>query len=250
MRVPFLLDANLLARGVKVYLSMDLDVHPHLLCVGATGTGKTYALSLLLGKLAKYEAGVRLVVCDFKKSGFGWLDSHSGFYGYTDVLDGIGAVYDEFTARLEANDPTHNACKIVLLIDEYGALVSSLDKKQADEVKRKIGSILLMGRSLGIHLIVGIQRADAEYFRAGARDQFGAVLMLGNLSKEQKLMLAPDYRDQMTAVNARGQGYLLLDGQGLYRVQVPRVTVSDRLHETIRHRLALPHPLPGGAGEA
>lgn len=248
MGIPFLLDADLLARGVRVYLPIALDAHPHLLCVGATGTGKTYALSLLLGKLAKYEANARLVVCDFKKSGFGWLDRHSGFYGYTDALDGIDEVYTEFTARLEANDPARNVRKIILLIDEYGALVSSLDKKQADEVKRKVGNILLMGRSLGIHLIIGIQRADAEYFRAGARDQFGAVLMLGNLSREQKLMLVPDYRDQMTAVNGRGQGYLLLDGLGLYHVQVPRVTDSDRLHETIRHRLA--SPSPDGAGEA
>ena len=250
MGIPFLLDADLLARGVRVYLSIDLDAHPHLLCVGATGTGKTYALSLLLGKLAKYEHGARLVICDFKKSGFSWLDGHSGFYGYTDVTGGIDEVYTEFTARLEANDPARNMRKIILLIDEYGALVSSLDKKQADEVKRKVGSILLMGRSLGTHLIIGIQRADAEYFRTGARDQFGAVLMLGNLSKEQKLMLAPDYRDQMTAVNMRGQGYLLLDGQGLYRVQVPRVADADQLHKMIQHRLAFPHPLPDGAGEA
>ena len=247
MHVPFLLDADLLARGVRVYLPIDLDAHPHLLCVGATGTGKTYALALLLGKLAKYEAGVRLVVCDFKKSGFDWLDGHDGFYGYTDVLDGIGTVYTEFTARLEANNPARNSRKIVLLIDEYGALVSALDKKQADEIKRKVGNILLMGRSLGIHLIIGIQRADAEYFRAGARDQFGAMLMLGNLSKEQKLMLAPDCRDQMTAVNGRGQGYLLLDGLGLYHVQVPRVADSDRLHEPIRPRLV--SPAPDGAGE-
>ncbi|MCQ5129971.1 DUF87 domain-containing protein [Butyricicoccus faecihominis] len=250
MGIPFLLDADLLARGVRAYLPIALDAHPHLLCVGSTGTGKTYALALLLGKLAKYEAGMRLVVCDFKKSGFDWLDGHDGFYGYTDVLDGIDEVYDEFTARLEANDPARNSRKIALLIDEYGALVSSLDKKPADEVKRKIGNILLMGRSLGIHLIVGIQRADAEFFRAGARDQFGAVLMLGNLSKEQKLMLAPDYRDQMTAVNARGQGYLLLDGQGLYRVQVPHVADTDRLHRMIQNRLAFPHPPPDGAGEA
>ncbi len=249
MDIPFILNANLLGRGLKLYIPVDLEAHPHLLCVGATGTGKTYALALLLGKIAKYEPKARLVVCDFKKSGFGWLDGSGGFYGYTAALDGLDSVYAEFSARLEANDPARNAHKVVLLMDEYGALVSSLDKKPAEEVKRKVGNILLMGRSLGIHLVVGIQRADAEYFRAGARDQFGAVLMLGNLSKEQKAMLAPDYRENMTANNQRGQGYLLLDGQGLYHVQVPKVNNTEKLHELIQDRLLAPTP-PDGAGEA
>lgn len=225
MNIPYILDADLLSRGVKVYLPIDLNTHPHILCVGATGTGKTYALTLLMGKIAKYESSVRLVICDYKKSGFGWLDGCGGFYGYTAVLDGLDAVYAEFSVRLEANDDTRNAHKIVLLIDEYGALVSSLEKKAADEVKRKVGNILLMGRSLGIHLVVGIQRADAEYFRAGARDQFGAILMLGNLSKEQKAMLAPDYREQMIATN------------------------DNRLRQMIRGRLLHSNP-PGGVSEA
>lgn len=248
MMIPFLYDLDLLGVGVRSYIPLDLDAHPHLLCVGATGTGKTYALALLMGKLAKYESGARLVICDFKKSGFGWLDGSTGFYGYTAVLEGLDSVYDEFSARLEANDPTRNARKVILFMDEYGALVSSLDKKAAEDVKRKVGNILLMGRSLGIHLIVGIQRADAEYFRAGARDQFGAVLMLGNLSKEQKAMLAPDYRESMIATNQRGQGYLLLDGQGLSRVQVPKVTDADRLHQIIKSRLFTPTPSDGAGG--
>ena len=62
-------------------------------------------------------------------------------------------------------------------------------------------------------------------------------------------MLVPDYREQMTATNQRGQGYLLLDGQGICRVQVPRVTDVDKLHRAIASRLSLPAP-PADAGEA
>ena len=249
MSIPFLYDAQLVNRGIKVYISVDLDSYPHLLCVGATGSGKTYALALLLGKIARYEGTTQLVICDYKKSGFGQFDGCSGFYGFTAALDGIDAVYQEFSIRLEANEPERNQHRLFLLIDEYGALISSLDKKAAEEVKRKVGNILLMGRSLGVHLIIGIQRADAEYFRAGARDQFGAILMLGNLSKEQKAMLVPDYRDQMTYNNARGQGYFFLDGQGLYHIQVPRVTDTGKLNSYIKRRLLAPSP-PTDAGEA
>ena len=247
--IPFLYNEVLLERGIKIYIPIDLDSHPHLLCVGATGTGKSYALALLLGKIAKYDRAISLVVCDFKKASFGWLEGYPGFYGYLDVLDGIDTIYAEFQQRLQLNDADRNRKKIVLLIDEYAALIGSLDKKDADEIKRKIGNILMMGRSLGIHLIIGIQRADAEYFRAGTRDQFSAVLMLGNLSKEQKAMLAPDYREEMSATNQRGQGYLLLDGQGINRVQVPSVADTDKLHRTIASRLYTPTP-PTDAGEA
>ena len=249
MAIPFLYYAELLSNGIKVYLPIDLDAHPHLLCVGATGTGKSYALALLLGKIAKYESTACLVICDFKKASFGWLEGRDGFYGYTAVIDGIDTVHREFQQRLELNDNTRNSRKVILLIDEYAALVGSLEKKAADDVKRKVAEILMMGRSLGVHLIVGIQRADAEFFRSGSRDQFGAILMLGNLSKEQKAMLAPDYRDEMTATNQRGQGYLLLDGQGICRVQVPRVIDTDKLHQAIASHLSLP-TRPGDAGEA
>ena len=249
MNIPFVYNAQLVERGIKAYISIDLDTHCHWLCVGATGAGKSYALALMLGKIAKYEPTARLVICDFKKASFGWLDGRDGFYGYTAVTDGIDTVYKEFQRRLELNDNTRNAQRIVCVVDEYAALINSLDKKAADEVKRKIAEILMMGRSLRVHLIIGIQRADAEFFKSGARDQFGAMLMLGNLSKEQKQMLAPDYRDQMTAVNQRGQGYLLLDGQGICRVQVPRVTDVDKLHRAIASRLSLPTP-PDDAGEA
>ena len=249
MKIPFVYNAQLVERGIKAYISIDLDTHCHWLCVGATGTGKSYALALFLGKIAKYEPAARLVVCDFKKASFSWLDSRDGFYGYTAVTDGIDTVYREFQQRLALNDNNRNAQRVICLVDEYSALVSSLEKKVADEVKRKVAEILMMGRSLGVHLIIGIQRADAEFFRAGARDQFGAVLMLGNLSKEQKQMLVPDYREQMIATNQRGQGYLLLDGQGIYRVQVPRVTDEDKLHRAIASRLSLPSP-SADAGEA
>lgn len=249
MAIPFLYYADLLSIGTKVYLPIDLDAYAHWLCVGATGKGKSYSLMIMLGKIAKYEPNAHFVVCDYKKASFGWLQGSAGFYGYTAVTDGIETVYQEFKQRLELNDSNRNAQRVICLIDEYAAFVYSLSKKVAEEVKSKISEMLMMGRSLGIHLIIGIQRADAEFFKGGTREQFSAVLMLGNLSKEQKLMLVPDYRDEMTAINGRGQGYLLLDGQGICRVQVPRVTDVDKLHRAIASRLSLPTP-PADAGEA
>ena len=129
----------------------------------------------------------------------------------------------------------------MLLIDEYGALISAQDKKTADELKMMISNILFMGRSLGCRVLIGVQRADAEHFKSGARDQFRAILGLGNLSKEQKQMLFSDYKDTMDERNGLGEGYLLIDGQDIKRVQVAEIKDMEKLN--IQIRLAM-----GGAG--
>lgn len=253
MKIPTFLDARFWYNyGVKRYIPLDLDSHPHICCVGATSSGKSYALTMLLGRIAIHEQNACvIIVCDFKNASFNFLSGSAGFYGYTNVLDGIDIVNQEFQERLRLSDESRNRRKIILLIDEYAALIGSLPKKDAEEVKQKISNMLMMGRSLGVHLIIGIQRADAEFFKSGSRDQFGAIIMLGNLSKEQKTMLVPDYRDQMNQNNARGEGYMYLDGKGLYHIKVPRVRDPERLHRVIASRLwQPPTPDDGGAGEA
>lgn len=234
------INLNLLLLGAKMRPLLDFEKCPHMLICGSTGSGKTYATAFLLAKLAKCEEDISLVVCDYKKSGFGWLEESGcpAFYGYDKVTDGIDAVYNEFSQRLRLNDKVRNSKQLFLFIDEYGAYISALDKKAADTVKSKIGEMLFMGRSLGVHLIIGIQRADASYFYAGARDQFSAILMLGNLSEEQKSMLVPNYKEQMRELNARGQGYLYVDGSGFFRVLVPMVEDEEKVHSAIKSIMA------------
>ena len=250
MSIPTFLDFRWLSYGVKRYIPLDLDSHPHICFVGATGSGKSYALTLLLGRMAMHKEA-HFVVCDFKNTSFNFLSGHTGFYGYTDVIEGIETVYQEFQERLRLSDENRNRQKIILLVDEYAALIASLPKREAEEVRAKIFNILCLGRELSVHLVVGVQRAAAELFSLGSRDQFGAIIMLGNLSKEQKMMLVPDYRDEMNQNNARGEGYMYLDGEGLYHIKVPRVSDSERLHRTIASRMwNIPTPDASDACEA
>ena len=121
-----------------------------------------------------------------------------------------------------------------MLIDEYGALISAQDKKAADELKTMVGNMLFMGRSLGIRVLIGIQRADAEYFKSGARDQFCAILALGKLSKEQKQMLFSDCKEKMTNRLGTGEGYLLIDERDIERVKVAEIKDFNALNDSIR----------------
>lgn len=207
------------------------------LVVGSTGSGKSYALSVLLGIYAKYIPDVSITLCDFKKSSFSQFEDCPNFYGYEDVPNGIRTFYKEFQERLIANDSERNKKIQILVIDEYGALISSRTKKEADELKTMVGNMLFMSRSLGMKILIGVQRADSEHFKSGARDQFKSILALGNLSKEQKNMLFADYKDKMTERNGLGEGYLLIDGKDIERVKVSEIKSFDNLNNIIREAM-------------
>ena len=241
-KIPFAFDADLLQIGIKAPVFCDFQTWPMLLVVGATGSGKSYAMALLLGKIAKYDPNSHFIICDYKRSSFAFAEQSKSFYGYNATSEGIDFVYEEFSARLEANDEKRNRDKWFLIIDEFGAFILSLEKKTAEIYKNRIAEMLFMGRSLGISIIIGVQRAEAEYFKNGARDQFGAIILLGNLSKEQKAMLIPDYKDLVSSSNSRGQGYLYLDGLGLTHIQVPKISSLEQLHKAILSKMSVPMP--------
>lgn len=227
--LPLARNLPALQQGMLLEEGWDLASHPHFLITGATGSGKSYALRLLIGKAAKYLPEVRLILCDFKNELFPNLTIEQDYYAYQQMVEGIALAEHLFHQRLAAADPKENQKKILLVLDEYVALLNFLDKKEAEWVKKTAGNLLMMGRSLGIHLVIGIQRADAEFFRHGSREQFGSILALGNLSKESKSMLFSDYKDEMDTIHRRGQGYWLRDGQGLVSVQIPRIQRPDAL---------------------
>ena len=220
--------------ATDIFLTRDLI---NLLCVGRTGSGKSYALTVLLASIARFTPNASITICDYKKSSFAQFEDTPNFYGYEAVPDGIEAFYKEFTERLTANDEQRNAQIRVVLIDEYGAMIAAQEKKKADELKTMVANMLFMGRSLGIRVLIGVQRADAEHFKAGARDQFKTILAMGNLSKEQKQMLFADYKDNMTANNELGEGYVLVDGKGIERVKVMPVSDFESLNSVIRQAM-------------
>ncbi len=225
--IPFKYDKPRIISTDSTDLADDMI---NILCIGATGSGKSYALLTILGLFAKTNA--KIYICDYK-NGFSKFENTQNFYGYEDIADGIQAVYKEFSERLKENNQERNNNKVVLLIDEYGAFISAIDKKNAEQYKTMVANMLFMGRSLGIIVLIGIQRADSEYFKAGARDQFKMVLALGNLSKEQKSMLFYDYRDKLNHNNGVGEGYLLIDGKGVERVKVATIKNFDTLNANI-----------------
>lgn len=211
--------------------SVSVDSLINLLVVGATGTGKTVAIKTVMCKIAKYVPNAVFSTLDFKECEFAELAGLPGYYGYTDCAKGLDHFYNSFKAQQAIGKPSSPH---YLVIDEWGAFILSQEKKTAERLKSMLAELLMLGRSYRYIVICGLQRADAAHFPAGARDQFRAIVALGNLSKEQKNMLFPDEKERMTAQNGVGEGYLAIDGKPIEQVKIERVADVGSLDRAIR----------------
>lgn len=199
-------------------------------CFGTTGSGKTYALKLMCGKLVKYGKA-KLTVCDGKGGGdFDFLKGCAR-YAAIDVTAVFDRFYNSFLARQRGEDESRDMR--VLLFDEWSAYLDGLDEKKHMEAQRKkLGQLLRLGRSFRTHVLLGQQRMDSTYFQ-GFRENFNIVIGLSNLSKESRDMFFSEYKEQMEPDRARGTGYMTVNGASFTPVAVPKVNDLDKLHRAI-----------------
>lgn len=203
---------------------------PMACCYGATGSGKTYLVKLMTGKLVKYGKA-KLTVCDGKGGGdFDFLKGCER-YAAIEVTDVFDNFYQSFLARQKGEDESRDI--MCLLFDEWSAYLDSLDsKKEVEAQRKKLGQLLRLGRSFHVHVIVGQQRMDSTYFQ-GFRENFNIVIGLSNLSKESRDMFFSEYKEQMESDRARGTGYMTVNGASFTPVAVPKVNDLDKLHRAI-----------------
>lgn len=209
-------EAHALQQGVKRKADVKLDKVPHLLIVAPSGSGKTYLLILILRQLS-CRTGT-LILADFKGMDFRTLDGCRNYYKHERVADALKLVFEEMQARME--QPQDFFPPIYLVIDEWSGFLGLYSKKEQDEYKRQLSSILMLGRGISIFVILALQRADANYLTG--RDNFGNVVGLGTLSRESVQMVFSDFKEQI-APKGRGQGYLKTDGSPLKEIVVPRI---------------------------
>ena len=208
---------------------------------GSTGSGKTYLLKLILGRIALHIPDARMTACDFKgDDDFSFLGGCASFYRFTAVQNGLNSFHDLLHRRQGGEDKTKHH---FLVFDEYASFLNSLDKKQAEAAKQALASILMIGRSFNLHVILSQQRLDAMYF-GNARDNFSAIIGMGKLSRESADMIFADYKDVLNRNKPRGEGSCLL-GNDFYDIVVPCIRDIRNLNATIRKSVLRSDP--GGA---
>lgn len=226
-------NADYFDMGVRAPLLWKVHEQPHCLLYGSSGSGKSYHAKLILGKIGKKLPYSKVFVLDYKND-MPFLYGCDRYYGYTDCINGLNAVYSIFEARLNGEDKSRTP--VFIFIDELVAWINSSDKKEAEDIKKRIGNVLMAGRGLAIFAITSVQRPDSTYFSSGARENYNLVIGLGTLSKESMRMFFSDFKDEMKPCG-RGEGYVLYNGSVLKRIIVPTVRNEKKLEFYIRKAL-------------
>lgn len=229
--MPLFWNADATLEGERGIITWSPSAAPHALVFGATGSGKTYAIKLLLGKIATYTPGAKAIICDYKADDFRFLRESLRYYDFDRCTEGLNSFYTAFQAR-QRGDNSSRSFRL-LVFDEWASFVSMLDKKEAEDAKRTLATLLMLGRSFNYHVLISQQRADAAYFST-ARDNFNLVVGLGNLSRESRDMFFSGYKEELAPVHRQGEGYMLTNGANLQHIQVPTVRDGKKLDDAIR----------------
>ena len=195
-----------------------------LLC-GMSGSGKSYAENILMARIANTEGTVYF--SDFKQDDcFTYLRNCPRYYPYDKTIEALEIVYETLHKRQSGEEASRSP--VTLVWDEYMANILAIqgtDKKKADNIMRKVSEILMLGRSLGVRLIISCQRPDAAAFPSGSRLNYGVILIVGAPIRSIYEMLIPkEYIDEIGDRNfKRGEGVALLQGSELRFIKIPMV---------------------------
>jgi hypothetical protein len=188
--------------------SWDLRDSPHLLCAGKTGRGKTETINTLIAEAA--EAGFQEWIVDPKRVEFSSHRGHPHIRAVATNVDSMVAAIEEVWGIMEARYQLiedENLDPKDLPLDEFPPVLLVMDELHEwtdrcnewwRENKAKIKgtgtqhpiiakwkSIGRLGRSARVHMIVGIQRPDAEFMSGAARENFGARVAMGSMKTEE-----------------------------------------------------------------
>jgi len=216
-------------QGLKVPVFASAD--SHLICIGGSGSGKSTAVLYWLYKLSNLKCV--FYIADFKKS-HEFIGISKNFAEFEDCYDLIKNFYDMFLTTPEGG----NGFIKILLIDEIAGLLThhSMTKEgklKADEIRNIMSSILMLGRSRKCFLWLSMQRYTASIFpsSSGSADNFHICIGLGNLSVDSRkgLFAGEHFEGENDLQFAQGKGVILIDGQKLKCIIIPKVSKKKLL---------------------
>lgn len=204
-------------------IEWNLKVNPHMLLMGPTGTGKTATIHNAIVQAARL--GVRIFIIDFKGGEF---TSYRNYPNVVAVLTEpheaialVNTIYKEMQARynLYKRDRRALASKepFMIIFDEYTEFQEAIknfyanhkEKKGARDCPtlRQFSSLLRLGRTSRFHCVAALQRADADFLKGEAKDNFTQRLSLGKLSTQAAMMIHNDANAGRTVpLGVRGRG--------------------------------------------
>ncbi len=87
----------------KSSIQTEIDTHCHALITGSSGSGKSVAVSYLLGRRLQADPKTHIFICDYKNSeDFRFLNGYENYYTGERCYDGIMAFYQRFHETRES----------------------------------------------------------------------------------------------------------------------------------------------------
>lgn len=219
----------------KVPITTDISpkMNSHTLLCGMSGSGKSYAENLMIARIAKTEG--KVYFADFKQDdSFIYLRNCPRYYPYDKTTEALEIVYDTLHKRQSGEDTSRSP--VTLVWDEYMAntlAIQGIKKQISEQISRKASEILMLGRSLGVRLVITCQRPDAAAFPAGSRLNYGVILIVGAPIKSIYEMLIPkEYIEKIGDREfKRGEGVVLLQGSELHFIKIPMVRDVEKMQK-------------------
>lgn len=174
--------------GVIVPLTLSIRNQVNLNVCGGSGNGKTYFCLFLLNQLQKYATDI--YIADFKNT-----RDYEGITSDYAVGADCVTLFQKYYERYQAIKLGEEKGRIWFVWDEMAGnllWLESQDKKLAQDIKSKMGEILMMGRALAggsAGLITVLQRPDSSNYSNGSRENYHVKILLGMSSIESRKMM-------------------------------------------------------------
>jgi hypothetical protein len=229
-----------------------LDAQPHLMFNGITGSGKTNAIRSILTTFIQFHSPgeLRLFITDLKRgadfSHFKGLP-HMGAEIITEIADLealllqlVGMMrqrMDTIAGRGQFDIKAYNSSvhedlrleRIIVVIDECGAIKSLGDKDQTKSIYRSLALLSTQARASGIHLFLGTQQSFADAIPGPVRDNITLVFSGKQRTLAASMGTFGDGRAKRLP-NVAGR-MNIYDGDD-YMVQTPFASLEDIEHAT------------------
>lgn len=207
----------ILGEGRLSKVALDLNITPHILLGGVTGSGKSVEMICLIYQgilkgwypiLIDFKGGLELgifnefsetgvlfeiesvlkVLLKLTKEHYARLEEFKKYPGVKNIVDYNKKVYKEL-----------QLARIILGIDEIAELLDTTGKSKAEvskilSVESELNTLARLSRSTGINILTGTQRPDSNVLKGQIKNNLGARICGRMTDKEPSIMVlgSPD----------------------------------------------------------
>lgn len=260
-------DNNVRIENGKIHVSDGIDYDynnfPHGLIVGNSGTGKTFLMLGIVGQLLTVTKFV--TIFDPRKSYLSSLKQSKSMkdnvFNYVeDINNEIHLFYNEMLNRAEkinniraegkfGSYVDYNFAPRFIIFDNFEIWVSLLTEQKlgSDGLKdfykamSELKKVSMMGRELGLFLIIGTQDITSNVLPLSLRNQLTLNILMGYPSKQvQERMFIGDETEMLSSFSGiKGSGFIKFEDHIFESFIAPEIPKDLNWYEWIDYMSSL-----------